>query len=67
MSLRKLLLFFLLSVQSVNAQSVEDEDFLLTVVESFYINNYHVIDTARIWNVQFGLGSSYFTKKLRYL
>lgn len=62
MSLRKLLLFFLLSVQSVNAQSVEDEDFLLTVVKSLYVNNYHVLDTASIWNVQFGVGSSYFTK-----
>ena len=62
MSLRKLLLFFLLFVQSVNAQSVEDEDFLETILKSLYINNYHVLDTASIWNVQFGVGSSYFTK-----
>ena len=55
-------LLFGMATTSIHAQSVEDYDFLLTVLKSLYIKDYHLLDTSTLWNVQFGVGSNYLRK-----
>ncbi|MDC0297227.1 hypothetical protein OAK92_01500 [Crocinitomicaceae bacterium] len=55
-------LLFGMATTSIHAQSVEDDDFLLTVVKSLYIKDFHLLDTSKLWIVQFGVGSNYLRK-----